>query len=233
MLTTLAQEGKKVGLQINAKKCICMTNSTATPLILDGQPLGFASSFKYLGQLVSFEKAMGKEIDRRRAASWGAYNKYRGYFGNQRISMVHKRKLYNSCVLPAMIYGAETWNCTRSQLHDLRTTQRRMERAMCGVNLRHRLPSATIRTRTGVMDVVSEAIKRKWNWGRRVATMDGDRWPRVISEWTPRQWSRSAGQPKRRWSDDFSEAFGPTWMRTARTAQNLFTRTGLQAATSL
>ena len=53
------------------------------------------------------EKNQDKEIQRRIMAGWAAYAKYRDIFkSNPAICL--NRQVYNSCVLPAMTYGAET-----------------------------------------------------------------------------------------------------------------------------
>ncbi|KAK2172504.1 hypothetical protein NP493_957g00010 [Ridgeia piscesae] len=54
------------------------------------------------------EKKQDKEIQRRIEVGWTAFAKHRDIFkGN--IKTCLKRQVYNSRVLPAMAYGAETW----------------------------------------------------------------------------------------------------------------------------
>ena len=66
----------------------------------------------YLGQRYSTRyKNQDKEIQRRITAGWTAFTKHRDIFkGN--IGICLKRQIYNSCVLPAMTYGAETYALT-------------------------------------------------------------------------------------------------------------------------
>ena len=54
------------------------------------------------------EKNQDKEIQRRIMAGWAAYAKHRDIFKSN-LAICLKRQVYNSCVLPAMTYGAETW----------------------------------------------------------------------------------------------------------------------------
>ena len=46
--------------------------------------------------------------------------------------MRHKRKLFDMVVLPAMLYGCETWTPTEKDLKMLAVAQRRIERRMAG-----------------------------------------------------------------------------------------------------
>ena len=72
-----------------------------------------AESYVYLGQRFSLrDKNQDKEILRPITAGWTAYAKHRDIF-KRNFAICLKRKVYNSCVLPAMIYGAETWSVTK------------------------------------------------------------------------------------------------------------------------
>ncbi|KAK2179585.1 hypothetical protein NP493_480g00006 [Ridgeia piscesae] len=52
--------------------------------------------------------------------------------------MCLKRQLYNSCVLPAMSYGAETWALTTHAKNKLAAAQTKMERSMLNITYRDR-----------------------------------------------------------------------------------------------
>ncbi|MEG7521551.1 MAG: hypothetical protein M3H12_00395, partial [Chromatiales bacterium] len=69
-------------------------------------------SYVYLGQRYSIrDKNQDNEIQRRITAGWTAFAKHRDIFkGNSGTCL--KRQVYNSCVLPTMTYGAETWALT-------------------------------------------------------------------------------------------------------------------------
>ena len=60
-------------------------------------------------------------------AGWTAFAKHRDIFkGN--IGTFLKRQVYNSCVLPAKTYGAETWALTSRQAKNkLAAAQTKME----------------------------------------------------------------------------------------------------------
>ena len=76
--------------------------------------------YVYLGQHYSLkEKNQDKEIQRRIMAGWAAYAKHRDIFKSN-LAICLKRQVYNSCVLPAMTYGAETWTLTKQARTNLR-----------------------------------------------------------------------------------------------------------------
>ena len=77
-----------------------------------------------------------------------------------------------------MTYGSETWAARKDTLERLSVAQRRMERIMLGVTLLDHKTTQWLRSRTQVVDVLNEAIKRKWGWAARVADMTDEKWPK-------------------------------------------------------
>ena len=80
---------------------------TDTPIYVNNAQIENVESYIYLGQRYSArDKNQDKEIQRRITAGWTAFAKHRDIFkGNNGACL--KRQVYNSCVLPAMTYGAE------------------------------------------------------------------------------------------------------------------------------
>ena len=75
------------------------------------------------------DKNKDKEIQRRITARWTAFAKHCDIFkGN--IGTCLKRQVYNSCILPAITYGAETWAPNTQAKNKLAATQTKMERSM-------------------------------------------------------------------------------------------------------
>ena len=55
--------------------------------------------------------------------------------------MCLKRKVYNQCMLPTMIYESETWKPKKLMENKLKSAQRGMKRSMLGISLRDRKKS--------------------------------------------------------------------------------------------
>ncbi|KHN87558.1 Putative uncharacterized transposon-derived protein F52C9.6, partial [Toxocara canis] len=94
-----------------------------------------------------------------------------------------KAELFNSTVLPVLLYGCETWNTTLAEENKLATTQRATERRMVGVS---RLQHIANEDCSGVKDFIEEICKRKQRWAGHVARMKDNRWTKRIVEWYPR-----------------------------------------------
>ena len=97
-----------MGLKINIAKTKVMVVDN-TPINVNNVLIDNVQGYVYLGQHYSIKKKnQDKEIQRRIMAGWAAYAKHREIFKSNLVICL-KRQVYNSCVLPAMTYGAETW----------------------------------------------------------------------------------------------------------------------------
>ena len=70
--------------------------------------------------------------------------------------------VFNQCVLPAMMYGSETWAVTKKMEQKLKTTQHSMERTMLGISKRDRKTLQWIRNQTKVADIMQSIRRKKW-----------------------------------------------------------------------
>ena len=122
MLQELPDESRQIGLKMNITKTKVMVVDN-TPINVNNVLVENVPGYVYLGQHYSLkEKNQDKEIQRRIMAGWAAYSKHRDIFKSN-LATCLKRQVYNSCVLPAMTYGAERWhwpNKHRTNLRPLR-----------------------------------------------------------------------------------------------------------------
>ena len=107
MLQELSDESRRMGLKMNITKTKVMVVDN-TPINVNNVHIEIVQGYVYLGQHCSLkEKNQDKEILRRIMAGWASYAKHRDIFKSN-LAICLKRQMCNSCVLPAMTYGAET-----------------------------------------------------------------------------------------------------------------------------
>ena len=218
-LGLLCKAAREIGLEIHPGKTQWMKNRFVQgddSLLLEGSNIELVTSYVYLGQSVTMDNDISGEISRRRKAGWIAFNKYRDVLVDKRIDMRTRARVFDSHVLPAMIYASETWNTTKSEESRLVVTQRAMERAMCHVSILDKIPSDTIRQRTKVTDIVEKIYEAKRRWAGHVARLTDNRWTIRVTDWYPRGRKRPLGRPPSRWSDPLSKLFGQRWRRVAK-----------------
>ncbi|KAG6929912.1 hypothetical protein G0U57_004719, partial [Chelydra serpentina] len=124
------------------------------------------------------------------------------------IDKTTRKNIFNSAVLPAMLYGSETWALMKREEQQLLVAERAMERAMLGISLLDRIPNEIIRECSGVKDIVVESRHNKMRWAGHTARLTDNRWTAIIAEWYPREQKRPPGRPPRRWEDDIVKRFG-------------------------
>ena len=117
------------------------------------------------------------QIQRRITAGWTAFAKHR------EISM--KRQVYNSCILPAMTYGAETWAPATQANNNLAAAQTDIERSILNITYRDRKSNIWVKEKTKVTDVMERVRRREWTWAGHVSRIRDNRWTLRITIWTP------------------------------------------------
>ncbi|EPB67914.1 hypothetical protein ANCCEY_12992 [Ancylostoma ceylanicum] len=94
MVRQLDEVGRKVGLQLNAKKTKVMRNRFADPsaVRLSQTTLEDTEEYVYLGRLINMTNDLKPEITRRKGAAWAAYNTIKpavSEIKNQKTILVH------------------------------------------------------------------------------------------------------------------------------------------------
>ena len=219
MLKELNEESLKVGLKMNLSKTKIMKNDHINQEIsikINDDKIEVVQNYIYLGQNISLKStSKSEEIKRRITIGWQAFGRAGEIFRNKNIPLIQKRQIYNQCILPAVTYGAETWNLTKQETLKLRTMQRAHERIMLNINWRDRKTAKWIRSQTKVRDVMEVISDLKWKWAGHVARRFDNRWTTKVTVWTPIGYTRSRGRPKTRWRDDI-EKLDKYWHRSAQ-----------------
>ena len=145
MLQELSDESRRNGLKMNiAKTNVMVVDNTPINVML----IENVQCYVYLGQHYRLkEKNQDKEIQRRIMAGWAAYAKHRDIFKSN-LSICLKKQVYNSCVLPAVAYDAETWKLTKQAQNKLAAAQTKMERSKLNITYKDRKTNIWVRERT-------------------------------------------------------------------------------------
>ena len=214
MMAELNRESLKVGLKMNRKKTKVMFNSFIQPqqIKIDDEAIEVVEDYIYLGQNIKASYDHSREIKRRIGMGWSAFGKLNSIM-NSKLPLSLKRKVYNQCVLPVLIYGSETWSITKGLERKLRSAQRGMERIMLGITWKDKKTASWIRNQTRVEDILSSIKRRKWTWAGHVYRRNDNRWTKAATEWQPRDGARGRGRPITRWRDEIRKFAGLGWNR--------------------
>ncbi|KAJ8726613.1 hypothetical protein PYW07_001311 [Mythimna separata] len=219
MISELAIESKKVGLSLNASKTKIITNGEYQDVIIENAKIEFVDDYVYLGQLVSFENCIEKEINRRIALAWRKYWGLKEIMKSKEISLHIKKKVYETAILPCLVYGCQTWSLRREDEEKIAICQRKMERSMLCIKKLDKIKNEIIRRKTKLTDVKQRIRLLKWNWAGHVCRLECTRWTKRATEWIPLDGKRKQGRQRKRWRDIFTQRCGPNWMQKARDRQ--------------
>ncbi|CAH2103651.1 unnamed protein product [Euphydryas editha] len=215
MIQALANKSKEIGLEVNIEKTKVMTNTVEVDINLQGNTLEYVSEYVYLGQIISPKDLMSKEVSRRITNGWKKYWALKEIMKSKVLNTHIKTKTFNTCILPCLTYGAETWSLTSNHREQLVRCQRAMERSMLGFKLKDKIRNSAIRSRSKVVDILKRIDHLKWGWTGHMLRSPIEKWSKRITLWYPRDCARKQGRPIRRWEDEFRQTLGPYWMRVA------------------
>ena len=113
------EEPRPLGLTINWSKTNIQTMldpaSTGNQVIINGHSVlsvEVVESFPYLGSLIHCTGYRSPKIKRRVSITRDCMMALDHNIWRSRFSVGTKLRLYNSCILPIFLYGAETWAVT-------------------------------------------------------------------------------------------------------------------------
>ena len=111
-----------------------LTTDDVAPLELGGGSVEVVKEFKYLGSLIEAHGGMTGEANRRIAQASRVFGElHSSVFLVHDLSLETKQLVYQSIVLDALLYGAETWPPTQVTVRKLETFHRRCVRCMMGI----------------------------------------------------------------------------------------------------
>jgi hypothetical protein len=220
MIQEVEEKSKAVGLKLNLQKTKVLLSEYVpqAPIIIGDTEIERVDNYVYLGQNITAEHNIRREITRRNRVGWNSFNSIKTVL----IATTDKSlrsQLFNSTVLPAMSYGSETWSLTKADETRLAVAERAMERRMLKISIRDKIKNETIRETSGVQDIVLETRRSKMRWAGHVARMKDNRWTSRIIDWYPREIIRTIRRPPRRWEDFIKRKEGDRWKRLALNRQ--------------
>lgn len=217
MLQQLADVSDKAGLSMNLNKTKIMTNSSQTDKIkVNNEQIEYVQEYVYLGQLISTEGCMEKEIERRVTNTWKRYWSLSEVMKNKDMPMKEKRKVYNMCILPCLLYGCQTWALTEHLANKIKVCQNSIERSTIGVKRKDREKLINIKSKTKFKNAYTTYKQLKWRWTGHMMREKQEKWTKLITEWYPLDGKRHRGRQVKRWEDDVKKVAGSTWTRTAK-----------------
>jgi len=88
-------------------------------------------------------------VEARIRIGWNKFRQLVPLLTNRDISLIRRGRLYSSCVRSSMLHASETWPVRKENELALQQAEMRMDRWMCSVKVKDRVPSKELRERLG------------------------------------------------------------------------------------
>jgi len=138
-------------------------------------------------------------VEARIRIGWNKFRQLVPLLTSKDVSLTMRGWLYSSCVRSSMLHGSETCPVKKEYVVALQRVEMRMVWWMCGVKLKHRLPSKELRERLGVDNIALILQQNRLRSYGHVLRKDDD-WVKKCTE-NEVEGSRSRGIPKRTWKE--------------------------------
>ena len=217
-IQNIATEARKRGLEINQQKTKYMKISRDKPTCRQGEiKLGEfmfeeVENFRYLGNIISGTNYKNTEIEQKIQAGHRAFNKYKQYIINRKISKRLKLKIYKTAIRPVVTYAAETVCLTKKEEERLKIFERKIIRKIYGpVKIGReeyrRLYNKEIEEILEDETIVRRMKATRIKWFGHIYRRDSNSVIRKLTEWKPFG-NRKRGRPKVRWEEQVKEDLG-------------------------
>ncbi|KAK7882210.1 hypothetical protein WMY93_028384 [Mugilogobius chulae] len=195
---------RKLRVNVNKSKVMRCTRSKAecrVNVALNGELLEEVECFQYLGSHVSVDGGIEGEVEFRMNEVRKIWGGMKRVFECRSLGMDAKRRLYEGVVVPAALYGAETWSLKVAEKRKLNVMEMKCLRSMCGVTRMDRVRNEEVRRRTGVVRELADRAERKaLGWFGHVERMEGERLVKKVYE-ADGPGLRLRGRPRMGWMD--------------------------------
>ena len=222
-LQRLQTESARFGLNISWTKTKIQNLSTGTPLdpiSVNGNMVDIVSDFKYLGSTLESGSGSHTEILRRVALAGSVLNSLTCVWKQKQLSLQLKLRLFNSLVLPVLLYGSETWIVLQADAIRINGFYMQAQRRILGIHWYELISNDTVSSMTSLPPITNIIRKRRLTLFGHVARLPPDVPANkalrvgidiISGSAVPDGWHRPRGRPCRTWLDQIPEDIPYPW----------------------
>src|SRR5688572_9559886 len=199
---------KRLGLKINVQKTKTMVVGKRHEILdvtLGGEELEQVTEFVYLGGLITEDARCTRDIKRRSTLACTLFGKLGKIWRDRNISTRTKLKIYETLVIPVLLYGSECWCLRKEDERKLLAIEMNWLRRIKRRSKRDRIKNEVTRKELGQEETVIDRIRKKrLTWLGHVMRMDNNRLP-SMALYGYVEGTRSRGRQQKTWMDNIRE----------------------------
>jgi len=163
--------------------------------------------FKYMGTTLANQNSIAEEMKSRLRSGNACNHSVQNLLSSRLLSKNLKIKIYRIIILPAVLYGFETWSLTLREERKLRVFENMVLRRIFGprkdevTGKWRRLHNEELNDLYSSPNIVRVIKSRRMKWAGHVARMGEERGVYRVLLGKP-EGRRPLGRPRRRWVDN-------------------------------
>ena len=112
-----------------------------------------------------------------------------------------KIRLYESLVISTLLYGADLWPLSVTEMNKIRSSSPYVPEEIVGITWRDKVRNEDIRKKTGSRKLEDIIKERRLRLFGHVLRMDNSRTAHQATQWELRGYKRKPGRPRKNWVD--------------------------------
>lgn len=203
-------ENKKMSINIKKSKVMIIKGKTSEVneeggIFCKGVRLEEVSTYQYLGTTISNEGKIDQEVLNRIKKATGIYYQLnKTVFGKKEIQKKSKRKVYETIVLPTLLYGSETWPTKEKHERQITAIEMKYMRKIVGITKMDRWTNERVMEEVEQEPIINKIEKRQLHWYGHITRMGQERMTKRVIE-ARRVGKRKVGRPRKKWEDRIKE----------------------------
>ena len=216
-LSVLSEEASPLGLSLNWSKTKIQSLSAFLPplpreITVHTDRVEVTDKFVYLGSQVSSDCSSDSEVSRRLNCARSAFGRLSQVWRSRKIRSSTKFRILNTCVLPVLLYGCESWCLPVAISRRLDAFHRSCLRHILGIRWFHHTTNEEVYARSGNPTRLSTVIRQRrlrllGHIARSVPAIPAKRAIEASARPPPRGWRRPRGRPRQTWVSQVQDRF--------------------------
>ncbi|KAJ7406292.1 hypothetical protein WISP_134706 [Willisornis vidua] len=137
--------------------------------------------FTYLGNIISSEGKIDKEIANRLAKAYRAFRKlHKRVWCNKDLKKSTKISVYRAIILSPLIHGSESWVIYHHHLRLLKCFHQCCLSVMLNIPWSDYVTNVSVLEQTGVTSIKAMLLRMQLCWAGHISRMEDHRFPKIV-----------------------------------------------------